>query len=79
MPSPLVRFIGTDHLSTLLTSFRECLTSGQFCDLRIICQNGEVIATHAVILALASNYFKKLLGQMSDGKDLEEVSRSYML
>ena len=71
-------YILTDEFCEVATEWRE---TGQFCDAKIILDDGSEFKIHKILLATGSGYFNKLFSYHKDQKDFhlkEQVSKEAM-
>ena len=59
-------YILTDEFCEVATEWRE---TGQFCDAKIILDDGSEFKIHKFLLASGSGYFNKLFSHHKDQKD----------
>ena len=71
-------YVLTDQFCAVATEWRE---TGQFCDAKIILDDGSEFKIHKILLATGSGYFNKLFSYHTDQKDFhlkEQVSKEAM-
>ena len=50
-----------DFQSTVTSAFQEFLSSRDFCDVTLVCEDGQQVEAHKVVLLASSSFFQDLL------------------